>query len=166
LSEEKKARFFYEVGVGSYNGAKDALASLDSKINNLFTLDVALITVVTGLTYFIVEKLVLAGKYQPILLTPIAISLALLVISVIIGIVAYSPSERNVVDPVELIQTLQKYPIIGVLKHVAGTFAYAGSKNDNLVNEKAGKVRWMSWFVMLALAFAAIGFMWFFSVID
>jgi drug/metabolite transporter (DMT)-like permease len=165
LSEEKKGEFFYEFAKDSYDGVKETLSSIDDKTNNLFTLDVALVTVVTGLTYFVIEKLILAGKYQPVLLTPVAMSLAMFVISVIMGIIAYAPTERNIVDPQVLIQELKEDQYGTVLTRTAATIAYSASRNSDLAVKKANKVRWMSWFLLLGVFFASIGFLLFFYAI-
>jgi hypothetical protein len=162
LSEDKKRTFFYNFAKDSYDNAKETLENIDSKINNLFTLDAGLITVVTGLTYFVIQNLLLTKRYQPILLTPVAISLTLFVLSVMAGVMAYAPTERSVVDPQELILELKNAKYDTVLSRTAATISYATSKNSDLVNAKAAKVKWMSWLVFLGLLFAALGFILFF----
>ena len=162
MTEEQKRQFFYEFAQGAYSGIKDTLSNLDNKINNLFTLNAGLITVVTGLTYFIVQYLLLNGKYSPVLLTPVAFSLFCFVASVVLGVVAYAPAERGVVEPEELMVELRNETYLRVLSRAAATISYAARVNSDLATRKSRRVRWMSWLLSGGLGLAVLGFIIFF----
>lgn len=51
MSEEKKRYFFYDVAKDLYDDANKTPDDLDGKANNLFTLNSALITVVTSVGF-------------------------------------------------------------------------------------------------------------------
>jgi len=159
LSEEKKRRFFYEIAKDAYDKANATLDTLDGKANSFFTLDAALITVVTGLSYFLIQYYSPStAKYNPLLLTPIALSLVSFVISIGIATQAYSPAERDYVDPEEIIQNSKADPFNRVLVRTALTFSYSASKNSERINKKAQKLELTATFMWLGLLLIVVGF--------
>lgn len=165
MSEEKKRRFFYDLAKDSYDDANATLDTLDGKANNFFTIDAALITVVAGLAYFLVQNLSPTERYSPLLLTPIGVSLGMFVISLAIAIRAYSPTARDYVDADVVIRNTLEDSYRRVLARTAVTFTRSASNNTELIKKKAMKLEWTARFMWLGLFFTILGFAFFFYVI-
>ena len=163
---DEKEKFFFQFAKDSYHAAITVLSNLDSKANNLFTIDAALITVITTLTYVILEGLVKGVTFSPSqqfsILSFLFASVIMFLISIFIGIRAYAPTTQSIVDPVVLIDALKHDSYSDVLTRTAVTVAQATKDNTEAAHAKAIQVTRMTWFILLGLVLAAIGFLLFF----
>jgi len=167
--ETQKGELFLRLALEANRQVRENHERLDAKVNNIIAADAAAITVLLGISYFVLEKNAFpSGQLRLAQLTVLFVGIALFSFSMIIGVYTYLPKSFRFVRPMDLIRELHH---VGktygfVVRKTAGTISDAVDYNLDVLNRKANLLKYMFAFTVVGFCFVAIAFvpfLWYIS---
>jgi len=156
----KKAQQYLELAISLDQTIRDASKHLSQKIDKLLTIPFTLVTIISGLGYFILKE-----KFTTDFFIFIVLSLLCFFISILIGLWLQRPKDYRFMDSSVIFRKYKDKPLSFIINKSASTLIDATLHNGEVINSCGFWMRLMLVFVFIGLLFVSIAFVIFGMVV-
>lgn len=161
---EKKADLFRELTLDAYNRVTETNNAIDSKIQNLLALALALIPLILGILYYIPKGGAWSSSpFSTVAFVSIGVGVACFFLAIIVGAWSYKPLQFSLLCSTSFLQRHKEEKLVEIKEVAAATLADIVERNRNIVNGKATRYKRIIVFFTLAAVAFSTGFLLLFA---
>ena len=157
---EKKADLFRELTLDVYRRVAEANNAVDSKIQNMLTLAIALIPLILGVFYYVTRNGVRTlSPFPPMVFISLGAGVVCFVLAVMIGAWTYKPIGFSALSAANFVKKHKNANLVEIKEIAVATLGDIVEDNWKIVNRKGNGYKRMLWFFTLGTLAFSIGFM-------
>lgn len=152
----EKDLLFKEIALMDFRTIRESRSALDQKIHNMILLCISVITVILGVLYFVLEKILVISRYPNAVIILVILTLTFLLVSLCVGLWSYLPKSIALIITSKMIKEYSEKEYLETLQKFNDTLSKINDENREITITLKERLTLITTLIIFALSFLTL----------